>query len=130
MTNNRFEVLSNLNGSTDYNPIEIQRKFYPTTSSRSNSLYSKASKAKHNDKELPSNKHSSNVWRSNVGPVGVVTARDSAEVSTMEATNINQCHSDAVPIKKCVYLNGANVQYTQSKNKSRNLHVMCNEVSS
>jgi hypothetical protein len=76
MTNNHFEVLSNLNGSTDYNPTEIERKFYPTTSSRSNSLCSKASKAKHNNKELPSNKHNCNVWRSNVGPVGVVTARD------------------------------------------------------
>jgi hypothetical protein len=57
-TNNHFEVLSNLNGSTDYNPIKVGKKFYPTTSSRSNSIYIKASKAKHNDKELPSNKHS------------------------------------------------------------------------
>jgi hypothetical protein len=36
----------------------------------------------------------------------------------MEATNINECHSDVVPVKRSVYMNGVNVQYIQSKNKS------------
>jgi hypothetical protein len=36
----------------------------------------------------------------------------------VEATNINECHSDVVPVEKSVYMNGVNVQYIQSKNKS------------
>ena len=48
MINNRFEVLSNLNGCTDYNLIEIERKFYPTTTSRVYSLYIKGKHQRQN----------------------------------------------------------------------------------